>query len=186
MADREVTGWITVNGIHIPIYDGQSKSDAVNSYIAKKNEETKVKQIKANKKQADKLNNTMAVYRVDKNAALQPDSETDLNDIMKNPIPFVGVGKDQQIGTLIDGQDVIQSKFIANYDIDISKVQTLQSFVLKSGITDYKSWDNSEKPYVVEFEGNYYLLDGNHRMAKALLDGKKTMNVELSKRVRKS
>ena len=39
--EKEIEQWITVNGIHIPIFDGESKSQAVNRYIAKKNEETK-------------------------------------------------------------------------------------------------------------------------------------------------
>jgi len=53
---REVKQWITVEGQHIPIFEGQSKQDAVNSFIAKKNEDTKEKQIAKNKEQADKLN----------------------------------------------------------------------------------------------------------------------------------
>lgn len=56
MADREPVAWITVNGKHVPIYEGESKQDAINRSIAKKNEDTKARQIAENKKQADKLN----------------------------------------------------------------------------------------------------------------------------------
>ena len=32
----EIKGWFTVNGIHIPIMDGQSKGDAVKAYMNSK------------------------------------------------------------------------------------------------------------------------------------------------------
>ena len=41
MADREPKYWITVNGKHVPIYDGESKQDAYNRAI--KSEEEKAK-----------------------------------------------------------------------------------------------------------------------------------------------
>ena len=56
MSTKQVKDWFTVNGQHIPIFEGESKSQAVNRYIAEKNEETKSKQISENKKQADNLN----------------------------------------------------------------------------------------------------------------------------------
>lgn len=115
--------------------------------------------------------------------AYQPDDATDLNDIVKNPIPFVGNGEDWRLGELIEDH-TRQPSQDPDYEIDISKVKTLQPFVLRSGITNYQRYDGNDKPYVVEFEGNFYLLDGNHRMAKAKLEGKKTMNVFLSRRER--
>ena len=45
MAEREVKGWFTLNGKHIPIFEGESKQDAVNRSIAKDNEDLKNKQI---------------------------------------------------------------------------------------------------------------------------------------------
>ena len=122
---------------------------------------------------------------VNPNWAYQPDSETDLSDIVKNPIPYVGEGKDWEIGTVIEN-DTIQPQYYDSYDIEISKLKTFQPFVLESGIKNYQSYDNQSKPYVVEFEGSYYLMDGNHRVAKAKLDGKKTINVNLSVRKRKN
>ena len=53
---REVKQWITIDGQHIPIFEGQSKQDVVNSFIAKKNEDTKEKQIAKNKAESDRLN----------------------------------------------------------------------------------------------------------------------------------
>lgn len=162
MADREPVRWITVKGKHLPVYADGSIG------VGQEEEPNEVTPIKVNP-----------------NWAFQPDENTDLSDIVKNPIPFVGDGKDWEIGNLIEGDSVIQSDYKSNYEIDISKVKSLQAFVLKSGIENYKRFDDTDKPYVVEFEGNYYLMDGNHRMAKAKLDGKKTMDVMLSIRRRK-
>ena len=55
MADREIKSWITINGQHIPIYDGESKQDAVNRYTAKSNEEKRQSDIKRNADEANKL-----------------------------------------------------------------------------------------------------------------------------------
>ena len=56
MAERKITGWFTMNGKHVPIYEGESKKDAVNRAVANSNEDTKEKQIAKAKEQADKLN----------------------------------------------------------------------------------------------------------------------------------
>ena len=113
--------------------------------------------------------------------AYQPDDYTDLNDLRKNPIPYVGVGEDFKIG--LQTEDAIQKSYKSDVDIDISKLKTFQPFVLASGIDDYKSWDGSDRPYVIEYKGGFYLLDGNHRVAKAKLQGKKKIKVDISVRV---
>ena len=120
---------------------------------------------------------------INPNWAYQPDENTDLSDVVKNPIPFVGDGKDWELGNIIENETV-QPQYYSDFEIEINKVKTFQPFVLQSGITNYQSWDDSDKPYVVLFEGQYYLLDGNHRMARAKLEGKKTMHVILSVRER--
>jgi hypothetical protein len=125
--------------------------------------------------------NALQPIAINPDWAYQPDENTDLNDVVKNPIPFVGDGEDWRIGNLLENE-TIQTSYDGNADVDVDKIQTLQPFVLKSGITNYQSFDGSEKPYVCELDGKYYLLDGNHRVAKAKLDGKKTVNVILSKR----
>jgi hypothetical protein len=35
---REIKQWITINGVHVPIFEGQSKDEAVKNYIDKKSE----------------------------------------------------------------------------------------------------------------------------------------------------
>lgn len=53
---KEVKQWITVNGVHVPIFDGESKADAINRAIARKNESIKAKQIAQRKAEIAKLN----------------------------------------------------------------------------------------------------------------------------------
>ena len=113
--------------------------------------------------------------------AYQPDEKTDLKDMVKNPIPFVGEGNDWKIGEAIENAK--QPDYKSNVAIDIASLKTLQPFVLKSGLENYKSWDNSERPYVVNYKGENYLIDGNHRVALAKLKGEKTINVDISVRV---
>ena len=114
----------------------------------------------------------------------QPDEMTDLNDLRKNPIPFVGVGEDARLGDLFENHTV-QPKYESAVEVKIADLLTLQPFVLQSGIDNYIPFDSSERPYVVEFEGKLYLIDGNHRVAKAKLDGKKTVVVDVSHLVMK-
>lgn len=45
-----------MNGVHIPIHEGESKEDAVNKAIAKHNEDKKESDMAKAKEQADKLN----------------------------------------------------------------------------------------------------------------------------------
>lgn len=111
----------------------------------------------------------------------QPDDETDISDMRKNPIPYVGIGEDARLGNLLENETV-QPKYESNTEIEISKLKTFQPFVLQSGIDNYRPFDSSERPYVIEYEGKYYLIDGNHRVAKAKLDGRKKIAVDISHR----
>jgi len=59
MADREVKQWITVNGKHVPIFEGESKAAAIKRAADKQindDADKKEKQIAENKKKADMLN----------------------------------------------------------------------------------------------------------------------------------
>ena len=57
MAQKEPKDWITVNGKHVPIYEGESKQDAFNRAVAKDNENKKKSDIAKRQKEVDKLNN---------------------------------------------------------------------------------------------------------------------------------
>lgn len=113
--------------------------------------------------------------------AYQPDAEADISDMVENPLPFVGVGTDMDLAVKFE-DETIQSKYISNTEVNISDLQTLQPFVLRSGVENYKHWDDSERPYVIDFEGSKYVIDGNHRIAQAKIKGEKTVNVDISVR----
>ena len=50
MSEKQAVGWFTVKGKHIPIFEGESKQDALNRVIAKNNESKKQKDIERNKR----------------------------------------------------------------------------------------------------------------------------------------
>ena len=111
----------------------------------------------------------------------QPDDKTDLADMVKNPIPFVGVGEDKRLGYEIE-DETIQTNFYEDVLFPVDKLETLQPFVLQSGITNYQRYDETDRPYVVRYQDHFYLLDGNHRAAIAKLKGQKYIAVNLSER----
>lgn len=52
-----IKDWITVHGNHIPLFDGESKEEAINNFLeTKKHEDSKQKQILQNKAEADSRN----------------------------------------------------------------------------------------------------------------------------------
>lgn len=163
--------WRTVSGRRIFIKDGQSLTDAMRE---------------SGKFKGEREENTSGLPKIkyNENWAYQPDDETDLEDLRENPIPYVGVGKDMEIGMEIE-EETIQPEYKAKVPIEISKLKTLQPFVLESGIVNYKRFDGTDTPYVVQHKGNYYLMDGNHRVAREKLKGKKTVIVDISVREHK-
>lgn len=57
MSQKEPIDWITVNGAHVPLYDGESKEQAISRHLSIiKAEKDKELQIAKNKEQADRLN----------------------------------------------------------------------------------------------------------------------------------
>ena len=64
MADREPSGWFTMNGRRIPIFEGESKADAVNRAVAKANADTKNRQIAENNRQSNNAKQGQKPYRV--------------------------------------------------------------------------------------------------------------------------
>ena len=80
MADREPVAWITMNGQRVPIFEGESKGDAINRSIAKANADRKAKQIAENKKQSNTAREAQKPYKVSsKNVALKDISAEEAN-----------------------------------------------------------------------------------------------------------
>lgn len=63
MASREIMRWVTINGVHVPIYEGESKQDVVNRFVAERNEMTKHEQIMKNKDYKEQIDKSLAVTR---------------------------------------------------------------------------------------------------------------------------
>lgn len=74
MANKEQ--WITVNGRHIKIEEGQSKKEAISKAIARSNSDSKAKQIAKNKAEADKRNRAKADVS-DKKSSAKPTNHLD-------------------------------------------------------------------------------------------------------------
>lgn len=82
---KEVKQWITVNGQHIPIYEGESKDDAVKRAIGKsqinikKNDDQKTKDIKRNETEKEIVNK----QHEEKPAKLDLKDSTDYDEFKK-------------------------------------------------------------------------------------------------------
>lgn len=61
--DNEIESWITVRGNHIPIKKGQSKEDAVKSFIEKKGGNAEKKSKPESKKDTEKSYNDKGLYQ---------------------------------------------------------------------------------------------------------------------------
>ena len=109
-------------------------------------------------------------------------------DMRKNPIPFVGVGKDMELDEKLDYN--FSTKVVStqdNVEVNISSLKTLQPMVdvngVKRALDGKAGMGNPVK--VVEYHGQYYLMDGNHRAAAAKLRGQKTIRAKVIRRVDK-
>lgn len=96
MAQREVKQWITINGVHVPIFEGESKEDAVNRAIAKKNEDKKQSDIAKHSAQVKEANERQQ-------AAKQPTKEQ-VKAFSKNPNKVVN-DADKKLGKAVNMLD---------------------------------------------------------------------------------
>ena len=58
---KEPTGWITINGKHVPLFEGESAQDAYNRVVASNNEDKKAVDMAKNKQVADELNGKVSI-----------------------------------------------------------------------------------------------------------------------------
>lgn len=65
---KEIVGWFTMNGRHVPIYSGENTSDAIKRSVAEFNADKRDFDIAKNKTQADQLNGKP---QIDENSPLQ-------------------------------------------------------------------------------------------------------------------
>lgn len=102
MQDKQVKDWITLNGQHIPIYENESKDDAVNRSIAKMNEEKKQSDIVNAQKERNRLNNDDAIIN-------SFNASNDAVTFMKQAIERIKKDRATGTGRVIIGQTTAKS-----------------------------------------------------------------------------
>lgn len=78
--NREIKQWITVNGKHIPIREGESKEDAINHALNNSDSDKKDKQINANKEEANRRNQQEKEKDTEKKEASRESDNTEYKD----------------------------------------------------------------------------------------------------------
>jgi len=63
MVEREIEKWVTIKGVHVPIYKGETTQDAYNRQVAKNNEDLKAKQIEQSTKNIKDINDSKGTTR---------------------------------------------------------------------------------------------------------------------------
>ena len=125
---KEPTGWITVNGRHVPIYEGESSNDAYNRAIAKLNEDTKERQISQAMQQANALNKNQGLVEALKKMKEKEETEKPENNetyVKGNTTYYVtNDGKDYYLHMNYKGTNVqTQEKYKISYAKDDDKAK---------------------------------------------------------------
>ena len=173
MKEREVKQWITVNGQHVPIFEGQSKADAVKVAIAKQTNadaDKKEKQIAANKKEAEKLNSASSKSepkgfrnRAEEYVAGGVDID---KEFTKEDIEFIKKNSKEHDKPLyrVEDEKYKYKKFIDEGEIDglggtFRSFTTDKSFIERSVDEDSDDWAGISKPVVYEVLGKKKSFD---------------------------
>ena len=148
MADREPKAWITVNGVHIPLFDGQSKEDAVKEHFgrqAKHDSDSKEKQIAKQKEVADKKNS-------EKETPKYEDAD-DFNDFIKKNIKLLRTSHKSMDEIKQDWYATRQSEEVKSLkEIDPEDaINTITDNIKGSWLSGwFRNADSSYKPRIME------------------------------------
>lgn len=94
----------------------------------------------------------------------------DNSEVFENPITYAGDEVAREVVRALYGWDYdIVSEEIESVDLDY--LESVQAFVTKDGLLQSHTDSEDKKPYAVRLEDNLYLMDGNHRVARAFLNG---------------
>lgn len=129
--------------------------------------------------------NKLQKIKINEDWAYQPEPGLE-KDARKNPIPFVGVGKDMELDEKLNFDFSTRVVSVQdNVEVEVSSLKTLQPIVSVGGIS--RALDGNagmgNPVQVVEYKGQMYIMDGNHRAATAKLTGKKTIRARVTRRV---
>lgn len=102
-------------------------------------------------------------------------------DYVKNPIPMA-TGDTLRAATQLQhkiNEEKISGEDVEVKNVDISKLKTIQPTVNKNAVvnpsSDHES--SSSLPFVANVNGEFVVLDGNHRISRAMYNGKKRIRV---------
>lgn len=88
--------------------------------------------------------------------------------IYANPITFAGNELTEEVLHAVYSfyYDVVEDKI---ENVNLRELKSVQAFVTDRGLNNCS--DSNEDVYAVRYEGQLYLMNGNHRVAKAKLNG---------------
>ena len=92
------------------------------------------------------------------------------SQIYENPIEYAG---DELAEEVVDAAHSFRYEAVAEdiEDVDLDELKSVQAFVTKEGLRSSK--ESNKDVWAVRYEGNLYLMDGNHRVARAKMKGDK-------------
>lgn len=104
---------------------------------------------------------------------------------VKTPIPRVSSKEGREVQSIWNRVKAKDRKNLPEEELDVSQIKTGQGSVQKNGVEriiysgNYSNGSSNDLPIVVRYNGNNVLVDGNHRVAAALLTGTKKMKVKV-------
>lgn len=172
----EVKGWFTINGVHIPILEGESKAQAAQKYINSKHGKEVAKlssKTSSNKSISEQTTEKLQKYGVEK-VDLEKFKPEEQKEISKRLEKYVGEYKTNLKS--VEGQGALQGKTIEAGHVDISG----QNMKLSKGISkDYSAIDHE---FAHTIAGNKYdKIQGQNKEFWKEIDGiKRKYNKELT------
>lgn len=100
----------------------------------------------------------------------------DDSTVYENIVPYVGNDKAVKI---LDDVYGFYTRAVSEdvEDVELSKLKSIQAFVTERGLTTPST--DKEEPIAISLNNNLYLFNGNHRISKAILSGKKRMKLKV-------
>lgn len=100
------------------------------------------------------------------------------------PIPTVTLKQGWEVQDIWNNAKAKEKKKMQEEELNVSDIKTWQRTVQKKGVERILKSGNyysgsSSLPIVVKHNGNYVLMDGNHRVAAAILTKTKKIRVKV-------
>ena len=93
----------------------------------------------------------------------------------KNLIPYAGDKLSKKIYELAQKNDWFAWRKPKIVDVDLSTLQTIQPYIFEEGLDmAHTGPQYSNMVFAVRYRRQIYIMNGNHRVVKAILSGEKT------------